>query len=241
MAATPQSSIAEFRDYALNDDRSATDYPRERRAAIKSMVPSRWRAPLRVAATRAMRPINSLRARRLLRARTEVRLHLGAGFKYEPGWINVDLIGPKTDLAWDLSHPLPLPADSVDAIFHQNIIEYFTLGEALYLTEQCRRVLRPEGVLRLAAVDGAKSVRLYSEGQTQAGRDAPTPMLSLDAMFYGQGHRIIYDSETLLALCRAAGFANAEVSEFGAGRLSPNIDVDEPSRRETSIYVEAWG
>lgn len=232
--------IAKFSEYALGETGSSPRPGRSRREAVKSAVPGGWRTPIRLAVTRLLRPISSRKARRLLRADGPIRLHLGCGLQYEPGWVNVDLSGPKTDFAWDLTGRLPLPADSVDAIFHQNIIEYFDLDEALRLTQDCRRVLRPGGVLRIAAVDGAKSVRLYSQGEGQPGRIAPTPMLSLNAMFYGHDHRILYDANTLLMLCGAAGFPQAEISEFGVGRLTPNIDVDEPIRRATSVYVEAW-
>jgi predicted SAM-dependent methyltransferase len=242
MRGGSNTRVAEFRDYALRDTSSRSRPFRTRREAIvKAALPRRWRQSLRVAATRAIRPISSRRARRLLRAAGPVRLHLGCGFIYEPDWINVDMLGPNIDFAWDLSRPLPLPPDSVDAIFHQNIIEYFTLREALRLTEECRRILRPDGVLRIVGVDGGKSIGLYSEGEGQPDRIAPTSMLSLNSLLFGYGHRIVYDAETLVMLCRAAGFPQAEVSEFGAGRLTPNIDLDEPSRRATSVYVEAWG
>jgi len=236
-----RNRVAEFREYALRGSNNEAHPFRSRgEAIVKAAVPEDWRQPLRVAATRAIRPISSRRARRLLRADGPIRMHLGCGFMYEPGWINVDMLGPKTDFAWDLSHPLPIPPDSVDAICHQYVIEYFSLPEALRLTEECRRILRPDGVLRIVGIDGGKSLRLYEQGEDQPARIAPTPMLSLNALLFGHGHQIVYDADTLVMLCRAAGFPEAEVSEFGAGRLTPNID--ESSRRQAiSVYVEAWG
>jgi predicted SAM-dependent methyltransferase len=233
--------VAELRDFALRGSSNEAPPSRSRReAVVKAAVPEGWRLPLRVAATRAIRPISSRKARRLLRADGPIRMHLGCGFIYEPGWINVDMLGPKTDFAWDLSHPLPIPSDSVDAICHQYVIEYFSLGEALRLTEECRRILRPDGVLRIVGVDGGKSLRLYAEGEDQPAPIAPTPMLSINALFFGHDHRIVYDADTLVMLCHAAGFPEAEVSEFGAGRLTPNID-ESSRRRAISLYVEAWG
>jgi len=238
MGPDSNDRLAELREYALRETRSKSHQLPNRREAIKRMVPRRWRVPIRLAATRAIRPISSRKARRLLRADGPIRLHLGCGFMYEPGWINVDLLGPKTDFAWDLSERLPLPPDSIDAICHQYVIEYLTLSEALHLTEECRRILRPGGVLRIVGIDGGKSLRLYSEGKEHPDRVAPTPMLSVTALFHEHGHRIVYDADTLVMLCRAAGFPQAETREFGAGRLTPNID--DPNRRGTSLYVEAW-
>lgn len=231
--------VSEFRAYALREASSADHPLRERREALKTLVPVNWRVPLRLAATNAISPISRLRARRLLRSRDPFLLHLGAGFLYQDGWVNVDILGPKTDLSWDVTRPLPLPAGSVDGICHQHLISLFSLRQALKLTENCRRVLRPGAVLRIGVIDGARPLRLYSEGNEHPSTTkAPTSMLSIDALFYGHRHRVLYDEESLAMLCRAAGFSNVEVSQFGAGRLSPNID--EPGRKEISIYVEAW-
>jgi predicted SAM-dependent methyltransferase len=232
--------VAEFRRYALRET-SARSHPlRDRREAIKALVPVGWRVPLRLAATRAVRPLARLRARRLLRTSNPVRLHLGSGFLYQPDWVNVDILGPKTDLALDVTRSLPFPDDSVDDICHQHLISLFTLREALLLTEECRRVLKPGGTLRIAVIDGGRALSSYAGGERRPSpTSAPTPMLSVDALFYGHRHRVLYDRETLQMLCRAAGFPHSEVREFGVGRQLPNID--EPSRREISVYVEAWG
>src|ERR1700754_1576644 len=56
----------------------------------------------RVAATAALRPVAK---RRLAKAQKQdqVRLHLGCGFTYKPGWVNIDLVPLKVDIPWDLA------------------------------------------------------------------------------------------------------------------------------------------
>ena len=157
------------------------------------------------------------------------------------GWVNVDLLGHHADLAWNLLRPLPFPSASADAVFHEHVLEHFSFADALRLLEECFRVLRPGGVLRVGVPDGAAYVQSYVDGGSgiieavRPGR--ATPMLALAEVFYGHGHKSMYDYETLAILMSAAGFSDVEQRPFGESAITPPPDT--AYRRAETLYVEA--
>lgn len=72
-----------------------------------------------------------------------MQLNVGCGWLPLPGWINVDLVGLPIDLAWDLSRTLPFDEGSVDAVFHEHVIEHLPASAGYKLLKECHRVLRP--------------------------------------------------------------------------------------------------
>ncbi len=180
-------------------------------------------------------------SRRRLRAaaeRSPLRLHLGSGRVNKEGWVNIDLLAARADVAWDLETGVPFASDSVDAIFHEHMLEHLDLHAGFAFARECLRVLKPGGVLRVAVPDAGALLRSYAgTGDPGWARSQATPMLAVDALFYEHDHRAMYDGETLVLLLRAAGFGEASESRFGEGRLQPS--PDSPVRRDGTLYVEA--
>jgi predicted SAM-dependent methyltransferase len=180
-------------------------------------------------------------SRRKLRAaadRSPLRLHLGSGGVNKPGWLNIDLALGRADVAWDLSTGIPFPTSSVDAIFHEHMLEHLDLPTGFAFSRECLRVLKPGGILRIAVPDAGHLLGSYA-GTADRGwaESRPTPMLAVNALFYEHGHRAMYDADTLTLMLCAAGFAHATRSEFGGGDLQPS--PDSRVRRDGTLYVEA--
>lgn len=203
----------------------------------------RVQLPLRLAATNMLRPRERRRAAKLS-GHSDLRLHLGSGREPKEGWVNVDLFGDlwnPVDLAWNLKHPLPFPDASVDAIFHEHVLEHLPLAAGLQMHKECHRLLAPGGVLRVGVPDAGAYARSYVDGgkgmieDVRPGR--PTPMLALQELFYWHEHQTMYDDETLTMMLRAAGFDEVEAKPFGVSRIEPS--PDSPHRRSESLYVEA--
>jgi SAM-dependent methyltransferase len=203
----------------------------------KRLVPSRLRFPLRLMLTAVVRR-RSLRKARELRSRSPLLLNIASGYGPKPGWVNIDLFGAPTDLDWDITRSVPFPDGSVDAIYHEHLLEHLSLEEALELCRECHRVLRPGGVLRIGVPDAGALLGSYAG---TAGREwaesAPSPMLAVDILFYDTGHRFMYDGELLTLLLGAAGFPSPRRSEFGRSQLEPA--PDDPDRRDGTLFVEA--
>jgi predicted SAM-dependent methyltransferase len=218
-----------------------TGYPelRPTAAVARRLLPPSFALQLRLAGTRALRPIMHRRARKLSHE-TPLRLHCASGRFRKQGWVNLDLVGAPVDLAWDLRTPLPFPAEVADAVFHEHVLEHFGLGEGIALLRECHRVLRIGGVLRVGVPDAGAYTRSYAGlddylERVRPGR--PTRMLALQEIFQWDGHRSAYDSETLRLAFRAAGFEESEDRDFGDSRIEPAPDGEH--RRKETLYVEA--
>ncbi|HVD25145.1 MAG TPA: methyltransferase domain-containing protein [Gaiellaceae bacterium] len=228
-AAEPAEARALVESYLARRraDRAPAPAPLVRRVG-RRVVPQRFRLQSRVAATAA----TSQRARRRaaeLAGAGAVRLHLGSGPVRKDGWVNIDLVGDDVDLSWNILKPLPFSDGSVDAIFHEHVLEHLSIEDGYGLARESYRLLRPGGVLRIGVPDC---------GTPDVGwPDAPTRLLALHEFFAEAGHQTMYDAETLGLLLRAAGFQVVEQRDFGVSRIAPAPDSEH--RRVGSLYVEA--
>ena len=88
--------------------------------------------------------------------------NLGCGTRYHPAWINIDFHGDgNAVLSWDLSRGLPLPDQSCDVVYSSHVIEHFDRGGARRFLGECRRILKPGGIIRLVAPDLEGLARAY--------------------------------------------------------------------------------
>jgi predicted SAM-dependent methyltransferase len=196
----------------------------------------------KVLVTSAIRPIQRRRALALA-SRRPLLLHLGSASNRLARWVNIDLYRPgrALDMYWDLRRGIPFADGSADAIFAEHLLEHLTLEHGIQLLHECRRVLGPGGVVRIGVPDLDRYVASY------LGRDdlidvvrpgRPTRAIALGEPFFQDGHRTMYDFETLrFALCEA-GFDGVERSTSGTGRIDPSPDT--PARRAETLYVEAF-
>jgi SAM-dependent methyltransferase len=210
------------------------------RRAARLVLPRSLRAPVRRFLTDAV-GIRERRKAPTLACRHPLQFQLGSGKTPKSGWVNIDLVGDPVDLAWNCERRLPFGDATVDALFHEHLLEHLPLKSGLDLTLECYRLLKPGGILRVGVPDVARLLRSWLDQPSdfvesvRPGR--PTPFLAVQEVFYCCGHRTMYDFETLALLCRAAGFEMIEQRDFGDSRLSPCPDSEH--RRSGTLYVEA--
>lgn len=194
----------------------------------------------KILATHAQAPRARRQARALAQRPGPLRLHLGCGFNYLPGWVNSDLVGGKVDLAWNLLSPLPFADNSVDAIFTEHVFEHMPYSHALQVLAHCRRALKPGGVLRVGVPDAGMYARMYAEdpeGLRTFRWGRATPMLALREVFQEHAHVSAYDEETLLLVLDEAGFPGARVTAPGTSELLETAP-DLPARWSETVYAE---
>lgn len=96
-----------------------------------------------------------------------VRLNWGCGQSPAAGWLNSDKDdAPGVDLVCDIRRGLPLANGSVDYISSMHALPelpYPDLEDALW---ELRRVLKPEGLLRLGLPDLDKAICAYQAGDS---------------------------------------------------------------------------
>jgi predicted SAM-dependent methyltransferase len=183
-----------------------------------------------------------------------VQVNVGAGTVVLPGWINTDVLW-RGDMYLDLTRPWPVPEQSVDRIYADNVIEHFPLPVGRDVLRNCLRALRPGGGIRLATPDLERTARAYLENAelTSAHLDRhrrhgypaehPADMLRVTYAYHGHHEGYIYDFASLSAELTAAGFVN--VRRYDAGRSDDaafgGLETRaEPTEAATELIVEAW-
>lgn len=140
-----------------------------------------------------------------------IRLHLGCGKKFMPGYIHIDLNDfNHLDYKHDI-RTLPMFEDnSVDLIYFCHGIEYLDRVEIIEVLKEWKRVLKPEGVLRLALPDFEALANLYVETKDLklvAGQLFGRWPISDGSVFY---HKTTYDFKTLTNVLLNSGFKDVK-------------------------------
>jgi len=137
-----------------------------------------------------------------------MKLHIGAGAKYLPGYTHVDINEhPHIDHVADVRDLSFLERGSVHEIYASHVLEHFTRPEILNVLAEWNRVLCGGGVLRLAVPDFEAVVAEY-----QSNRSLETV---LGLLYGGQNyqhnfHYQAYDFTRLKALLEKSGFTSVE-------------------------------
>lgn len=182
-----------------------------------------------------------------------VKVNVGAGTVVLSGWINSDVLW-RSDMYLDLTKPWPVPPESIDRIYGDNVIEHFSLQTARDVLHHCYGALRPGGAIRLATPDLERTARAYLEDPalTSAHLDRhrrhgypaehPADMLRVTYAYHGHHRGYIFDWAALSAELGAAGFN--DIRRYDAGQSDdPEFQGletrSEPTEAATELIVEA--
>jgi predicted SAM-dependent methyltransferase len=146
------------------------------------------------------------------------RLHIGCGQQSIPGWINIDNQGlPGVDQVLDVRNGLPFRG--VSAIYAEHFLEHLELEEGLAFLRECRRVLSPEGTLRLSTPSLDWVLTTHYRWQNVSPEDRRLDCMRLNRAFHGWGHRFLYNDATLRSALRGAGFAQVSFHRYGESEV----------------------
>lgn len=153
---------------------------------------------------------------------SSVYLNIGCGRHPLPGFVNID-IEPGADIQHDVTEGLPFEDASVDGVFSEHFFEHITQGQGLEFLRECRRVLKPGGVLRIAMPDLDELVRRYGDtdwrGDGEMFRvgydwvDNRCEMLNIAMREWG--HQWVYNEEELRRVAGLAGLRVRRRCEHG--------------------------
>jgi SAM-dependent methyltransferase len=181
-----------------------------------------------------------------LETRSIRRLNWGCGGGGEPGWINSDIKeGPRVDLPCDIRRGLPLDDDSIDYAVSVHALQEIPLAEIAPALAELRRVLRPDGVLRLVLPDLDKGIDAYlirerdyflvpdEDARSLGGK------LIYQLLWYGYS-RTLFTADFIEELLAKAGFAEVKHCRFRQTySCFPEI-VELDNRERESLFVEAF-
>lgn len=96
-------------------------------------------------------------------------LNLGCGNRFHSDWTNINFTSTNPAvIAHNLTKGVPFPNASFDVVYHSHLLEHFRRADALNFLQECHRVLRPHGILRVAVPDLEKIIRSYIFALEQA-------------------------------------------------------------------------
>lgn len=212
-----------------------------------------------------------------------LKLHLGCGSVAPSEWTNIDyswnaivakVPGARTMLQavgaipssvaavdWprhvmirDLRRRLPFDDSSAQHVYSSHCLEHLTRDDARRLLAECRRVLRPGGIIRLLVPDLLCLARTYVEqSSTRPGAAEqflsdltvfPAPEqhygLRLYRRVHNAYHKWMYDEPLLSRALADAGFTSVRRRAFQESEI-PDIGRVEPAshRFDKSLCLEA--
>jgi predicted SAM-dependent methyltransferase len=136
-----------------------------------------------------------------------MKINLGCGSNFLAGWVNHD-----SDV--DITKPLPFADSSADVIFAEHVAEHTTPQQAWNFFEECHRVLRPGGVVRIAVPSveriAERSTPDYEQWVHRSGFcESPTQQSVIKAIVFHHGHQSAWSGGVLLAFLTGVGFKDA--------------------------------
>ena len=153
-----------------------------------------------------------------------------------------------------LAERIRLPTDYADVVFASHVWEHLYRDDAEAVTRECRRILKPGGVLRLIVPD----LRVYCERYISGGNPAAAEELNDALLFYGRRaprglvkrlmlcagnlhtHKFMYDGPALVRLVEVCGFVEAHERELYESAVPEIRQVESPERgsRGAGVIVE---
>jgi SAM-dependent methyltransferase len=186
----------------------------------------------------------------------DLYLHFGAGLNQLPEpWLN---LGP----AHDIRKHLRFESESAAAIAAEHVIEHIPFLQALGFFRECARVLRPDGVLRVAFPDigrflvsddgevafNAASLVYGDRLANRPGQNLPVmprdrARAALDQLLTGWGHQTPWTEQAAAGALLVAGFSRVVCREYGHGELAGidghHLDVGRDLALLESTVLEA--
>jgi len=206
------------------------------------------------------------------------RVNLGCGPNAPAGWLNLDgswnawfthhrylrwalelagIINASNQGAnWtvkpfvhDLRKPLPFPDNTFSAIYASHVLEHLYRSQGLVLLSECKRVLKPGGVLRLVVPDLQSMVVEYVNSKKNgastsaadhlndklAFRSAAPPVGNVFVRSHAvwkdfHSHKWMYDADSLRHYLEAAGFRQVAKMDFQKSDIPGIEEVEQPTR-----------
>lgn len=149
-----------------------------------------------------------------------VKLNIACGGRILNGWINTDLEPEiKECIYLDACNEFPFGNESIHFITCEQFIEHINPDQGQFFVKECYRILKPDGVLRIATPCIDRYIKLFDTNAlkeedkkfiTEFQKFHNLPEVSaeiiLNYMFYHWGHQNLYTKSALTALALKFNF-----------------------------------
>ncbi len=170
-----------------------------------------------------------------------IYLELGSGSKRGEGeWTTVDIFG--ADINYNLSYGIPLKNGTVDKIYSSHFLEHLSFKEIVTFLEECKRVLKPNGIFSVCVPDASLYIKAYIEKKNfrtdedfyiegKTFTNSHIDQINYIAYMGGE-HKHMWDAESLVNTLGILGFKDAKLRDFDGS-------IDRIERNYESIYAVA--
>jgi len=171
-----------------------------------------------------------------------MKLHLGCGERYLEGFTHVDLA--KYD---HIDHEIPVDNleifsdNTIEEIYASHVIEYFDREEIKSVLKEWNRVLKKNGILRLAVPNLPELIKVY---------ETYNDLNNILGPLYGKWkidnktiyHKTVYDQKSLTSVLEQAGFR--DIRNWDWKKVFTNNEYDDHSQayfphmdKENGIHI----
>ena len=170
-------------------------------------------------------------------------IHLGCGDVRDPGFINVDMLAaPHVHYVHDVTDLSMFSDDFADLVYACHVLEHIGKSRLRQTIWEWRRVLKPNGILRLSVPDFDKILTIYES----SGRNIEVinrPLMGEKNEF--NNHETVFNYSYLAGLLKDVGFG--EVKQWDPDEVEHHDFEDWSSGRlnvgtksfQVSLNVEA--
>lgn len=160
-----------------------------------------------------------------------MRLHLGCGHRNFEGWVNVDLVNlPHIHFKSSVDKLEMFDDESAEVIYSSHTLEYFDRFHVVNLLNEWRRVLKPDGILRVAVPNFEALIEVYKKTNSLStilgpmyGRMTVTKLSGAEQIY----HKTIYDFSSLKNILVEAGFKDVKKYDW---RETEHAQYDDHSQ-----------
>ena len=173
-----------------------------------------------------------------------MKLHLGSGSRYLKGYLHVDIADYEhIDIKSSVDKLSTIDDDTVDEIYASHVLEYYDRHEVESVLNEWKRVLKKDGVLRIAVPNFETLIEVYQE--TDEIEKILGPLygkwnLTDGSFIY---HKTVYDKKSLTELLERIGFFDIKLWDWREV-FKNNPDYDDHSQayfphmdKENGIHV----
>ena len=154
-----------------------------------------------------------------------MKLHLGCGKRFFPGFVHIDAVDyPHVDHVATIDNLSFLQTDSIDLIYNCHVLEHFKRRDVDRVLREWQRVIKPGGTLRVSVPDFSKLCEVYQRENKLE--------LVIGALFGRQDylyniHYNVFDLTSLTQSLEQAGFVNVRRYDW---RKTEHADMDDFSQ-----------
>ena len=183
------------------------------------------------------------------------KLHIGCSHASREGWLPTD-ISPKSNsvIYLDATDKFPFEDNIFDYIYCEHMIEHINYFQASYMLEECFRISKPNGKIRIATPDLDKYLSLIYDNKNKENseminfymnnlfsrypNDENAAMHILNLEMHSWGHKYLYNLSTLKNQLVNSGFS--KISQHEGGKSDDhnfkNLEMHKENHAKKGIH-----